>query len=579
MRIAIVTPQHAAANTGNAMTAARWKQRLRELRHQVAIIGTQSEVPDCDVLIALHAGHSANAILKFHKQRPNTPIVLGTVGTDLYTSIRTNARAKECLKLASRLVVLQPEAIQELPQRYHSKCSVVYQSTTLPTSRPKPLNSRFEVCVIGHLRPVKDPFRAAMAVRKLPAESKLQVVHLGSALSDSMRKRAEKETKENPHYEWLGELSHKHAMKRLLRCRALVHSSKTEGGANVITEAIMSGVPVLSSRIPGSIGLLGKDYPGYFETGNTAELRELLLRIEREPQFLASLHKAVKRQQPLFKPANERAAWKEILDLVSTDKRTPNSKTKRRRKPQNAKPKQTAKVTAAAVKAELRKHIDPVKAAFFPRFFKAGKGEYAEGDKFIGVTVPNQRKVAKKFRDLPEAEIRKLLNDPVHEHRLTGVLILVGQYQNAKRDEARQQEIVDFYLDHLDRVNNWDLVDSSAHKILGDWLIERDRALLYELAESEHLWRERVSVIACLPLIKNGDFEDILNLAEHFLDHEHDLMHKAVGWMLREIGKIDEAPLHRFLRQHCPVMPRTMLRYAIEKLPESQRQAYLRGAT
>ena len=215
---------------------------------------------------------------------------------------------------------------------------------------------------------------------------------------------------------------------------------------------------------------------------------------------------------------------------------------------------------ASHVKAELRKYVDPEKAAFYPTFFKAGPGEYAEGDKFIGVTVPIQRRVAKR--------------SPIHEHRLTALLILVEQYQ---QDESTHDVIVRCYLDNLNHVNNWDLVDASAHKILGDWLLERpsEQHILDDLAESGHLWRERVSVIACLPFIKRGDFEWILELAEWFLDHDHDLIHKAVGWMLREMGKQDEPVLHGFLEAHAHTMPRTMLRYAIEKLPERQRQQYL----
>ncbi|MFK7817217.1 MAG: selenoneine biosynthesis selenosugar synthase SenB [Planctomycetaceae bacterium] len=573
-KIAIAAPQHAGANTGNAVTAQRWQQCLEASGHRVTIFASTETPPACDVLIALHAGHSANAVLNFNERYPKTPIVLGTVGTDLYTSIVNNSKSQRCLDVASRIVVLQPKAIDAIPKRHHSKCRVVYQSTTLPTKRSTALKGKFEVCVIGHLRPVKDPFRAAMAVRKLPDESKIHVVHFGAALSDSMQARAEKEATANPRYDWLGEVSHAKALSRLLRSRLLVHSSKTEGGANVITEAIMGGVPVLSSRILGSIGLLGDDYPGYFETGNTKQLRDLLLRVETDPTFLQSLSKAIKKQQPLFKPARERDAWKKIIAEVTEGK--PSIRSSRAK----AKLKPTAQEengTAKDVKDALEPFINPEKAAFFPRFFKTGKGQYGEGDKFIGVTVPHQRKVAKQFRDLPEREIQKLLKDAIHEHRLTGVLILVGQYEKAKRDPRRQSQIVDFYLQNLDRVNNWDLVDSSAHKILGDWVRDKDRSILYELADSGHLWSERVSVIACLPLIKTGDFGDIVRLAKKFLTHDHDLMHKAVGWMLREMGNVDESTLHQFLKSHYHEMPRTMLRYAIEKLPKSIRRAYIEG--
>ena len=236
-------------------------------------------------------------------------------------------------------------------------------------------------------------------------------------------------------------------------------------------------------------------------------------------------------------------------------------------------PLATKTLTAAAVKRELRQHINEEKAAFFPRFFKSGKGDYGEGDKFLGVVVPDQRRVANAFRDLPMAEITKLLNDPFHECRLTGVLILVSQYERA--DDSDREPLVDFYLASLDQVNNWDLVDSSAHKILGDWLIDRPRKVLSTLADSGHLWRQRVAVIACLTLIKNGEFKEIKRLARLFLTHEHDLMHKAVGWMLREMGKQDEGELIQFLDRYARRMPRTMLRYAIEKLPKDVRSDYM----
>ena len=222
---------------------------------------------------------------------------------------------------------------------------------------------------------------------------------------------------------------------------------------------------------------------------------------------------------------------------------------------------------------ELKSHIDPEKAAFYPRFFKTAKGEYGEGDVFLGVTVPNQRRVARQFRELPETEIVKLLDDRKHECRLTALFIMVEQYQRG--DEAVRAHLADLYLRKLDRVNNWDLVDSSAHKILGPHLEHRDRGVLYGLAAIDHLWSQRVAVIATLHFIKQDDFEDTLRLAELLRDHPHDLMHKAIGWMLREIGKRDQRTLEQFLDEHCDRMPRTMLRYAIERQPESRRKHYL----
>ncbi len=231
---------------------------------------------------------------------------------------------------------------------------------------------------------------------------------------------------------------------------------------------------------------------------------------------------------------------------------------------------------ARTVQQELRKHINAEKAAFYPRFFKAFPGGYGEGDQFLGVVVPDQRKIAKKFRELSREQLSVLLNSKWHECRLTGLFILVHQYDQAK-EPAQKAEIVDYYLDNLQQVNNWDLVDASAHKILGDYLVHnpRKRSILNKLSRQKHLWSQRVSVIATLPLIKLGQFDEILDLAHHFLSHEHDLMHKAVGWMLRELGKVNPNGLRGFLKRHASQMPRTMLRYAIERLDRAERDRWL----
>lgn len=233
-------------------------------------------------------------------------------------------------------------------------------------------------------------------------------------------------------------------------------------------------------------------------------------------------------------------------------------------------------LTAAAVRRELKTKINPEKAAFFPRFFKTGPGEYGEGDRFLGVVVPDQRKVARQFRELPQKEIDKLLDDAFHECRLTGLLILVDQFEKAKKDDKRRKEIVDYYLSRTDAVNNWDLVDSSAHKLLGSWLVDRrDRRILDRLARSKNMWEQRIAMVATYTLIRKGDFDDTLRLSEKLLHHPHDLIHKAVGWMLREVGQQDRKVLEAFLKRHAAEMPRTMLRYAIEKLPDTQRKRYL----
>ncbi len=232
-------------------------------------------------------------------------------------------------------------------------------------------------------------------------------------------------------------------------------------------------------------------------------------------------------------------------------------------------------MNADEVYQALKHRVSSAKANFSPRFFKCGPGEYGAGDQFLGVTVPQQRAIAKEFRELDQASISQLLQSPWHECRLTALLVLVHQFERAS--EPERGELVEFYLENIEHVNNWDLVDSSAPKILGIYSLEVDvyRKRIEQLAASEDLWRERVAVLATYPHIKRGDFQTILKLAKKFLTHEHDLMHKAVGWMLREVGKQDLAPLIDFLDRHKSRMPRTMLRYAIEKLPPAQREHYL----
>lgn len=234
-------------------------------------------------------------------------------GTDLYQDIRRNQAAKASLDLADRLVVLQPTGLDELTSPLRKKTTVILQSAVPPRNQTRPLKSKFEVCVSGHLRPVKDPFRAAMASRSLPEDSRIQITHLGAALSESMQKRAVAEMARNRRYRWLGEVEHAKARHILSRSQLLVLSSKLEGGANVISEAVVCGVPILSSRISGSIGLLGENYEGYFEVGDTDGLSKLMQTCEQEPSFLAQLQKQCADRAYLFTPEKERVALRELL--------------------------------------------------------------------------------------------------------------------------------------------------------------------------------------------------------------------------------------------------------------------------
>jgi 3-methyladenine DNA glycosylase AlkD len=214
---------------------------------------------------------------------------------------------------------------------------------------------------------------------------------------------------------------------------------------------------------------------------------------------------------------------------------------------------------------------DPGRAKIMQGFFKTGPGQYGEGDVFIGVTVPQSRQVAKRFGDLALGEIKDLLCSGVHEERLVALLILVQKYAKAPDKE----EIVKFYLDNIKRVNNWDLVDLSAPCILGAHLMDKDRKLLYRLVKSGNVWERRIAVVATYHFIRNNDFADTLKIAAMLLQDRHDLIHKAAGWMLREVGKRNTAIEEEFLVEHYKVMPRTMLRYAIERLPERKKRHYM----
>ncbi|RGN51255.1 MULTISPECIES: DNA alkylation repair protein [unclassified Bacteroides] len=231
-------------------------------------------------------------------------------------------------------------------------------------------------------------------------------------------------------------------------------------------------------------------------------------------------------------------------------------------------------MTAKEIQQELEMYIDPVKKEYLPKFFKTGKGQYGEGDKFLGIVVPNVRLVAKKHREESFETVKELMRSEYHECRLCGLLILVERFK--KSDEKDRKEIYEFYLSQTERINNWDLVDLSASYIVGEYLKDKSREPLYRLAESELLWEQRIAVVSTYAFIKNSDFTDIYALAKKLLTHEHDLMRKAIGWMLREAGKRNKDLLVAFLEKYCLAMPRTMLRYAIEKFPEEERKYYMR---
>ena len=224
------------------------------------------------------------------------------------------------------------------------------------------------------------------------------------------------------------------------------------------------------------------------------------------------------------------------------------------------------------LKSDLNNLANPDQAKILQGFFKTGKGQYGEGDIFLGVKVPQTRQIAKKYSDLPLNEISQLLNSKLHEERLAALLILVNNFQ-----KNPSKELFDFYLANTKNINNWDLVDLTAHKIVGAYLEDKPREILYKLARSSSLWERRIAIISTFHFIRDNDFKDSLALAEILLNDSHDLMHKAVGWMLREIGKRDQSLLENFLKKHYKKMPRTMLRYAIERFEEGKRKNYLNG--
>lgn len=225
------------------------------------------------------------------------------------------------------------------------------------------------------------------------------------------------------------------------------------------------------------------------------------------------------------------------------------------------------------IRRDLEKLADPEKAKILSRFFKTGRGEYGEGDIFLGVKVPQQRKIARKYASLPLEDIRALMGSKIHEQRLTSLLILVAKFKKA--DARGKKEIVDLYLKNTGNINNWDLVDSSAPYILGQYLLGKDRSVLYRLAKSGSIWERRIAMMSTFAFIKNNEFEYALKISAMLIGDEHDLIHKAAGWMLREIGNRDIKAEEQFLKEYCKKMPRTMLRYAVEKFDEGKRRKYM----
>ena len=226
------------------------------------------------------------------------------------------------------------------------------------------------------------------------------------------------------------------------------------------------------------------------------------------------------------------------------------------------------------IKEDLLKQQRPSKAEFHLRFFKCGKGEYGEGDQFLGVSVPDQRKIAKKyFKEVSYEDVQRLLDSKIHEHRLTGLFLL--NYKFEKFPEERKK-IYELWIKNTKNINNWDLIDCSAPNVVGEYLLDKDKSLLYEFAKSSNLWKKRISILSTFRFIKNNRFNDTIKIAEILVNDKHDLIHKAVGWMLREVSKKDQAVEEAFLTRYHKTMPRTMLRYAIERFSQEKREYYMK---
>lgn len=317
MKVTIVTPAPPRSRHGNRGTALRWARIIRELGHDVAI-REQFRSGSPDVLVALHARRSATSIQRFHQRYPQRPLIVALTGTDLYGDIPAgDTDALQSLGLATRLIVLHELPGDALPAGVQQKVRVIYQSATCPPARARSSSDSFDICVVGHLRPVKDPFRTAEAVALLPASSRINVIHLGTAMAVGMAEEARRHEAANPRYRWLGDLPRGATLRRMQSCRLMVVSSVMEGGPTVLTEAIAMQLPVLLTRIAGHIGMIGTQYPGFFEVGDTAGLRKLLLRAEQEQAFYQSLLDGVRAKASIADPRRELESWQQLLDEVA----------------------------------------------------------------------------------------------------------------------------------------------------------------------------------------------------------------------------------------------------------------------
>ena len=277
------------------------------------VIEQQYKGAPCDLMLALHAWRSADSIESFSKFHPELPIVLALTGTDIYQDIHERPEAQRSLKLATRMMMLQPLGMEQLPSHIRNKARTIYQSARKTPGGHQPSGKTFNVSVIGHLRPVKDPMRTALASRLLPNSSRLLVYHAGGAMTTELEATAKSENVNNPRYRWLGEMPRWKARRVMAKSQAMVLTSLAEGGANVVSEALADCIPVISSRIAGSVGILGEEYPGYYEVENEHDLARVLTRVETDPLFLQELKQWCTDLSPIVDPATEQSLWNDLI--------------------------------------------------------------------------------------------------------------------------------------------------------------------------------------------------------------------------------------------------------------------------
>jgi putative glycosyltransferase (TIGR04348 family) len=311
VHVEIVTPAKPRSQHGNRVTAERWSALLRQLGHSVSLTTSWSGAP-ADVLVALHARRSAQAVREFSAAHPDRPVVVALTGTDLYADLADSVEAQQSVQAANALIVLQDKAFEVLPPSLHDRVHVIHQSVVTPV-RQAVQREHFDVVLLAHLRAVKDPFLVVEALRLLPTSSHVRVTHLGAALDPGTADRARDAALREPRYRWLGDVPREQALQRLADSDLLVLTSRLEGGANAVSEAIAAGVPVVSTRIDGSLGLLGAHYPGYVEVGDAAGLAQVLERAATDEAFHGELVRQVQARRELVSPDRERQAWSDLL--------------------------------------------------------------------------------------------------------------------------------------------------------------------------------------------------------------------------------------------------------------------------